>query len=406
VGGGWGGGWAAAGAPTGTAIGIGLECTLAGGGTATARLGEIAVTAGDGHDETAPPFARSGARSHLIAVCMATFDPDITLFERQLDSLRAQDDDNWVCVISDDCSSPERFAAIQEAVGDDPRFAISRSEERLGFYRNFERALRLVPPAADFVALCDQDDRWYADKLSTLRASIGGAVLAYSDLRLADPDGRVIAGTLYGNRRNNHTNLTSQLIHNSIPGAAMLFRRELLDIVLPFPEAPGWQFHDHWIGTAALASGDVTFVASPLYDYVQHGGAVLRGQIGAQSETNGARAHLRRLRDSVVARTGRSASARWRSAYFYAYLPLRLHAEVLRMRATNRLTPRKRRVLDRFIAADGSPFAPAWLTLRRLRALVGHAETEGREARLARGLAWRAVAHRSRDASLPPFEPE
>ena len=38
---------------------------------------------------------------------------------------------------------------------------LSRSESRLGFYRNFERALSMVPPSADYVTLCDQDDYWH-----------------------------------------------------------------------------------------------------------------------------------------------------------------------------------------------------------------------------------------------------
>ena len=41
---------------------------------------------------------------------MATYEPPLDLLARQLDSIRAQTHRNWVCVISDDCSGPERFA--------------------------------------------------------------------------------------------------------------------------------------------------------------------------------------------------------------------------------------------------------------------------------------------------------
>ena len=64
---------------------------------------------------------------------MATFDPDPELFRAQIDSIRAQTDPDWVCVISDDCSRPERFAAIQGVVSGDPRFVVSRSPR--GFRR-------------------------------------------------------------------------------------------------------------------------------------------------------------------------------------------------------------------------------------------------------------------------------
>ena len=71
----------------------------------------------------------------------------------------------------------------------DERFVLSRSDRRLGFYRSFERALTLIPRRRDLVALCDQDDRWYPEKLATLRAELGGAKLIYSDQRLVDVDG-------------------------------------------------------------------------------------------------------------------------------------------------------------------------------------------------------------------------
>ena len=165
---------------------------LAGGVPETAPLGEIDVVPA----EPSPPSAAEPAASEpggLIAVCMATFEPDAALFETQINSLRAQDDAHWICLISDDCSAPEEFARIEAMVGDDPRFAVSRSPDRLGFYRNFERALSMVPAEAELIALCDQDDRWHPDKLSTLRGALAdgdrGALLAYSDQRLVDHHG-------------------------------------------------------------------------------------------------------------------------------------------------------------------------------------------------------------------------
>ena len=124
--------------------------------------------------------------SPLIAVCMTTFNPDLRLFRTQIESLRGQTDPDWVCFISDDCSESGRFEAITDVVAGDDRFVLTRAPERLGFYRNFERVLGLVPDEAELVALCDHDDRWYPDKLETLRAAIGDAELAYSDVRLVD----------------------------------------------------------------------------------------------------------------------------------------------------------------------------------------------------------------------------
>jgi glycosyltransferase involved in cell wall biosynthesis len=388
-------------------IEFGVEARLDGGEAAVAPLGRIEIS-----ERAAPPSLdglpdRGGGG--LIAICMATFDPDPELFRVQIESLRAQTDTNWICLISDDCSGPRRFEAIERTVARDSRFVVSRSDRHHGFYGNFQRALEMVPPEAELVALCDQDDRWYPDKLNVLRRSLGGARLAYSDTRLVDANGRVLAGSLWERRRNNHTNFASMLIANTIPGAASLMRREVADLALPFPEAPGDLFHDHWLGLVAMATGELSYVDRPLYDYVQHrqavqGKMVVEGDAGPERAPGWPRRRLRALREFF---------AGWRAAYFLGYLPLEVQAEVLRVRCSSRLTPRKRRTLARIVASERSPLSFAWLASRPLRALVGRGETLGAEGLLVRGILWRhivAVRTRGRkgpkgsrhDASLPP----
>jgi glycosyltransferase involved in cell wall biosynthesis len=335
--------------------------------TAAGELARLPVVA-------PPAVPPAGLAPGTIAIAMATFDPDPALLQVQVDSLRAQTDERWVCVVSDDGSSPGGFAAVQEAVGDDPRFTVSRSEQRRGFYRNFERALELVPPDAALVALCDQDDRWHPDKLSVLRGALDAApatVLAFSDQRLTAPDGRVLRESLWQGRAVNHDDLLSMLVANAITGAATLFRRTLLDVLLPFPDTPGLQFHDHWLGCAALATGGVAYVDRPLYDYVQHGGAVF-GDV-----TTGERRRTRRS---------------GRAAYFLGYLAREVLAQALLTRVGERAE------LRRYVDAQRSPAALGWLAARPDRAT-----TLGAERELVHGVLWRWAAETPavRDASFP-----
>jgi glycosyltransferase involved in cell wall biosynthesis len=385
------------------AVRLDAAVRLATGAERTARLGEIAVV-------DAQQLADAGARPDrdgpgLIAICMGTYDPDPELFQRQIESLRSQSDRRWICLISDDCSTPERFEHIERTIAGDRRFAISRSERRLGFYRNFERALAMLPAAAEMVALCDQDDRWYPEKLELLRAALGGAEMVYSDQRLVDGEGRVLRETLWTGRRNNHTNLASLLVANTITGAATLFRREVAECAMPFPDTPGLQFHDHWLGLVALATGDIAYLERPLYDYVQHAGAVF--------------AEVREDNPGTARRSGRLREVlqRWRVAYFYGYLGRDMQAQVLLARCWEQLGTRKRRALRLFVASDRSLLALGWLCARPLRALVRLNETLGSEAELAQGLLWRRlVALRSRlprwtgiaptDARFPRVGPE
>jgi glycosyltransferase involved in cell wall biosynthesis len=382
---------------------LAVEARLEGGSAVRARLGTVDVIAPA--ERPAPGDLPLGADT--IAICMATFDPPMTMFQVQVDSIRAQTDTDWICLISDDCSSPDRFAAIHETVREDPRFALSRSERRLGFYRNFERALEMVPEGVRLVALSDQDDRWFPDKLATLRAALGDAQLVHSDMRLVDPAGAVVRQSLWAGRRVSRTNLASQLIANTLGGAASLFRREVLDIALPFPEGPGWEFHDHWLGLVALASGDVNYVDRPLYDYVQHPRAVL-GQIVDRAEAAPGRARLRPLRPSL-----RGRLAGWRAAYFRVYLHLEVLAQTLLLRGHGTIAARRRRTLERFVAAEQRPLVVAWLALRPLRRLLGRNETLGAEGLPVRGILWRwltglrlSLPRQSRaDATMPPFDP-
>jgi glycosyltransferase involved in cell wall biosynthesis len=390
-------------------VGLDLAVRLASGAEVRAPLGQVEIA-----EPRRPPVYDGLAELRgpgPIAVCMATFEPQPTLFRTQIDSLRAQTDSNWICLISDDCSSPERFNHIADAVAGDVRFVVSRSPEHLGPYRNFERALEMAPSEAELVALCDQDDRWYPEKLQVLRDSLGSARLVYSDQRLVDADGRVLRETLWRGRRNNHTNLASMLIANTITGAATLFRREVAELALPFPDTPGWQFHDHWLGLVALAIGEVAYVDRPLYDYVQHPGAIL-GQVIEPDDSPAGRG---RRAPRAPFGSPRGSLRGWRAAYFYGYVAREVQAQALLARCSALLPAPKRRVLERFVAAAHAPLPFAWLAARPLRRLIGANETLGTETELVRGILWRhlievrtgrrqAPGAAAYDATCPPLD--
>jgi hypothetical protein len=378
-------------APAGPAVELRLRARLRGGGEEEVPLGRLAVASPPRALPVRFPDERGAGGGPRVAVCMATHDPPLDLLHRQLDSLRAQTHANWVCVISDDCSRPDAFAAIDRAVGSDPRFALSRSPRRLGFYGNFERALWLAPRECDYVALADQDDVWHPDKLAVLLEAIDKATLVYSDARIVARGGQVIASTYWARRRNNHTDIGSLLMANSVTGAASLLRRELLDHALPFPPGQFAHYHDHWLGLVALALGEVRYVDRPLYDYVQHGTASL-GHAGANRITPlGAR--LARLRDDPRQRVRVS-----RTRYFVDVVRLEAFATILLMRCGERMEPARRRRLERFLALERSWPALAWLAGRAVRELLRSTpETLGAEWELLQALLWRrAIAATAR----------
>ncbi|MGH7359962.1 MAG: hypothetical protein ACREJR_14210, partial [Candidatus Rokuibacteriota bacterium] len=205
-----------------------------------------------------------------------------------------------------------------------------------------------------------------------------------SDARVVGATGEGISDTFWSRRRTNHTSLASLLVSNTITGAASLFRRELLDRILPFPPGLGTQWHDHWIALVALATGTVNYVDRPLYDYVQHGDAVVGHAVANEPRRHSLARRVGMLRDDW-----RAALGGWCWKYFYGVCRVLLLARVLELRCGGTLRGRKRRALRWFLAIDRSPLAYAWLSARRVRRVAGLNETLGNERLFLQGIVWR-----------------
>ncbi len=215
---------------------------------------------------------------HSIAsgvVCMAVYRPDLARLERQLQSIRRQSWTGWTCIIGVDGQDPVTVDAISDMVSSDERFSLHAFAENVGFYRNFERLLGLVPSSADWVALSDQDDVWYEDKLEALVPLLATASLVTGSARLVDGDGAEV-----GHTRRRFDGVSALMFDNQITGSLAVFRSELLSIALPFPAPTDVAYHDHWLGVAAASSGHVTIDSRVVQDYVQHDANVIGEEQG------------------------------------------------------------------------------------------------------------------------------
>lgn len=366
-------------------IEVGIEATLDDGATVARALGSLQLVPSLEH----PPASAGdpGGAGPLVAICIATYDPPPALLERQLESIRGQSHGRWICLISDDCSTQHSFDRLCSMIDGDARFAVSRSSRRLGFYGNFERALAMVPSEADFVALCDQDDRWYPEKLAVLLDGVGDATLIYSDMRVVEDSGRVVSESYWSRRRrNNHTNLASLLLANTVTGAASLFPRHLLDAALPFPPPFRKSYHDHWLASVALATGRISYVDRPLYDYVQHGTAVL-----GHSAANFGMSPRRLTRTKGLRAKARKVANSSRDSYFTLVCWTGALARSLELRLGAGLSPRRRRVVHRVARFARPPEPAGWLAVRSLRGTIGLNETMYNELYLLGGVLWRRL---------------
>lgn len=213
-----------------------------------------------------PPF---------VSVAMATFNGGPWLRE-QLDSIYAQRGVRLEVVVSDDGSTDETIAILEE-YRDRHGLILLRNDTRLGYKDNFARAI--VACSAPFVALADQDDVWRPEKLASLVEDIGTDWLIHADVAMIDGEGRPVAASV---RRRNFGALhdrvfldrdyhrKSLLTRKSLcQGCTALIRRELLDVALPVP--PGEQAHDIWLAFVAAALDRVHYIDAAWVDWRVHG---------------------------------------------------------------------------------------------------------------------------------------
>lgn len=374
----------------GPEVPVALEAQLVDGTRLTRDLGSIRTTARSGYRPVGVRWPSTGPR---VAVCLATYRPNAAWLRQQLDSLLAQTHRNWVCIISDDASGSPWTEEIRGLAAGDERFVLLEHAENVGAYRNFERALGVVPRDAQFVAFCDQDDVWDEDKLETLLRPMADphVSLTYSDMRLVDADGTVLANSFWGRRRNKYDDLVALTTLNTVTGAASLVRADLVRArILPFPPAEG-AYHDHWTAVIALAAGHIHFVDRPLYSYRQHEDAVTGHQDADVDAWLPSAARLVRAwrRPELL-----SASERWHLRRVASEeLPrLATFAAVASARMGDELSTSDRWWLKQLASADRRVFPALALAIRSR----GYRRTNlGAERVLAGGALWQARCRRA-----------
>ncbi|WP_298439771.1 glycosyltransferase family 2 protein [Geobacter sp.] len=203
----------------------------------------------------------------LVSIALATYN-GARFLEEQLASLFAQSYPALEIIATDDGSS-DGTVEILRRYEQEGRIRFVANDRRLGFCRNFERALSLC--SGEYIALADQDDVWDRGKIEILVRELGDSSLIYSDAELIDAAGKPLAPSLVaasGIRPLAGHCFRELVCNSSVTGCTALFRRELLDLALPFPEEE--PFHDWWLSLVASCRGGLRFLDTPLVRYRQH----------------------------------------------------------------------------------------------------------------------------------------
>ncbi|MFH0545331.1 glycosyltransferase [Escherichia coli] len=206
----------------------------------------------------------------LITVAMATYNGQ-SYIRQQLNSILNQTYQELEIIIVDDCSSDNTLELITSFK--DERITVLSNDYNMGVAKSFERAIE--NSSGDYIALCDQDDIWVANKLETLMVHIGNNELIYSDYSFIDhcgnniekPEGYI--NYLHGVDSSTKNFDKLVFINSFILGCSVLFKATLKPKILPIVDA-GFN-HDKWIVNIAANSGGVYYLNKKLFMYRIHG---------------------------------------------------------------------------------------------------------------------------------------
>jgi len=202
----------------------------------------------------------------LISIAMATYN-GAGFIREQLDSLVGQSYSNVEIAISDDNSTDDTISIIKEYQSNHSNIHLYHNDPTSkGILKNFENALRNCK--GDFICLADQDDIWEPGKVLTLSERIGDNIMIYHDSDFINEQGETIPGKISGSFNFYKGNdPRAFFLINCISGHAMMFRRELIEQALPFPQS---RYHDWWLAFCAACRGNIDFITEPLVHYRQH----------------------------------------------------------------------------------------------------------------------------------------
>lgn len=221
----------------------------------------------------------------LVHIVLATYNGEKFL-RQQLDSIVAQDYENWQVEICDDGSTDSTKNIVKEYVEKDSRFSLHENEHNLGYVMNFLEGIRRSH--GDYIMLCDQDDIWYPNKISlTLNRAIEAEsllsspekqpVLVFGDAMNFESDsgkdmGRFHEMSHFDTKKVDTAHL---FMENKCIGCTILVNKAVRSYLEEMPEEI--RVHDWWLALICSHFGKICYVDEPLLRYRQHGGNMIGG---------------------------------------------------------------------------------------------------------------------------------
>ncbi len=226
-----------------------------------------------------------------ISIAMCTYN-GARYLRTQLESFAQQTMLPDELVVCDD-GSTDLTLQILENFRSSAQFTVRifRNKVTLGYTQNFEQAI--MHCKGDLIALSDQDDIWYPQKLALLSmsfaqdASVGGV---FSDGDLLNTDLRSTGETIWRSHRFTSKEQQSFITgsaadilfrRNIVTGMTMMFRSSLCDKFLPIPQS--W-VHDAWIAFMLVAHARLIPSNERLVGYRTHAIQQIGSPVGTKQK--------------------------------------------------------------------------------------------------------------------------
>ena len=278
-----------------------------------------------------------------VAVVMSTYNGEKYVAE-QLDSILAQGYSQVDIFVRDDGSPHDECRAVlQQYAGRGDITLICG--ENMGVVASFLSVIAAVPASYDYIALADQDDVWYPNKISRAVSVLQQKDNAKPQAYVAEY--RYCDGDMHPGERS-HLNkrgvgFADMLYENVTSGNTMVINRALAQRVND-AGSTGVYTHDWWLSLVASALGELTFDDFVCLDYRRTGN-------NASASGAGARAIMaNRIKRYVQGDELRKVTEQ---------------LQRLRQLWGDELTPDKRELLNRFLDGNRASKAFAHTRLRQ-----------------------------------------
>lgn len=200
-------------------------------------------------------------KMQTISVVMATYNGEKYIRE-QIDSILNQTYPIYELIIQDDCSTDHTVAIAKDYAKRYPVVKVFENQHNLGLNQNFKTAV--MRATGDFVAISDQDDVWYKDKLERQLAAIGNRDVCSTAYNFD-----LISGKM--DMKNYQYNIERLLFFSYVCGHTMLCRRDFVQ------NPDNWQdymWYDWSLSLHASLGNGIVQVEEPMVWHRHHSNEV------------------------------------------------------------------------------------------------------------------------------------